>query len=105
MTPMTLLTLISVVGVAALFIALALLLFPIINELEAIGGEPRGYGARPSLLSKIRMGVRAIEVQTGGLVPQVTLLNEQLSAVRDGVKAIDNNLTGVIDAVSKQEAP
>lgn len=105
MTPMTWLTLISVAGVAALFLALAFFLFKIINELEAIGGEPRGYGARPSLLSKIRLGVRAIEVQTGGLVPQVTLLNERLSAVRDGVKAIDSNLAGAITAVSKQEAP
>lgn len=105
MTPMTWLTLLSVVGVAALFIALALLLFPIVNELEVIGGAPRGYGARASLLSKIRMGVRAIEVQTGALVPQVTQLNERLSAVRDGVKAIDANLAGVITAVSKQEAP
>lgn len=105
MTPMTWLTLISVAGVAALFVALALFLFQIINELEVIGGAPRGYGARASLLSKIRLGVRAIETQTGGLVPQVTLLNERLSAVRDGVKAIDTNLAGAITAVSKQEAP
>ncbi len=105
MTPMTWLTLISVVGAAALFIALAIFLMKIINELEAIGGAPRGYGAHASLLSKIRMGLRAIEVQTGALAPQVTLLNERLSSVRDGVKAIDGNLAGVISAVSKQEAP
>lgn len=105
MTTFTLLALISVGAVAALFIALAIYLFLIIRELEAIGGAPEGYGVRASLLSKIRMGLRAIEVETGGLAPQVTGLNEQLSAVRDGVKAIDGNLGGVIVAVTKQVAP
>ncbi len=105
MNTFTLLTLISVLGAAALFIALAIYLFLIVNELEAIGGAPSGYGAKASLLSKIRMGVRAIETETGGLAPQVTRLNEQLSAVRDGVKVIDNNLGGVIAAVTRQVAP
>ncbi len=105
MTTFTLLALISVGAVAALFIALAIYLFLIISELEAIGGASKGYGVRASLLSKIRMGLRAIEIETGGLAPQVTGLNEQLSAVRDGVKAIDGNLGGVIVAVTKQVAP
>ena len=105
MTTMIWFTLISVVGASALFIALAIYLVLIINELEAIGGAPVGYGAKASLLSKIRMGLRAIEVETGGLAPQVTRLNGQLSAIRDGVKAIDNNLGGVIAAVTKQVSP
>lgn len=105
MNTFTLLALISVIGAAALFIALAIYLFLIINELEAIGGAPKGYGARASVLSKIRMGVRAIEMETGGLAPQVTRLNQQLSAVRDGVKVIDHNLGGVIAAVTRQVAP
>ena len=105
MTTMTWLTLISVVGAAALFIALGIYLALIIRELEAIGGAPIGYGARASLLSKIRMGVRAIEVETGGLAPQVTQLNGALTAIRDGVIAIDNNLGGVIAAVTRQPAP
>ena len=103
MNTMVLLTLISVVGAAALFIALAQYLLLIITELEQIGGERKIYGAPASYLSKIRLGVRAIEVQTGGLPPQVTKLNGRLSAIRDGLKAIDVNLGGVIAAVSRQE--
>lgn len=105
MTSMTWLMLISVAGAAALFIALGIYLSLIIRELEAIGGAPIGYGARASLLSKIRMGVRAIEVETGGLAPQVTQLNGGLTAIRDGVIAIDQNLGGVIAAVTRQAAP
>lgn len=104
MHPMTLLMLLSVVGVAALFIALVFYLLRIISELEQIGGERKGYGSPASFLSRIRLGVRAIETQTAALAPQVTRLNGGLSAVRDGVRAIDANLAGVIAAVSRQEA-
>ncbi len=105
MSTMTLLALISLIGAAALFIALARFLFLIDRTLEDIGGaEIKTYGARASYLSKIRLGVRAIEVQTGGLAPQVTQLNGGLTAVRDGLKAIDSNLGGLISAVVAQEA-
>ena len=103
MNPFTLLMLLSVIAAAALFIALALFLFAITGTLEAIGGEARGYGAQASFLSKIRLGVRAIEVQTGAIAPQVTQLNATLTAVRDGLVAVDGNLAGVITAVSRQE--
>ena len=105
MSAFTLLALLSVVAVAALFVALALFLFPIIDQLEMIGGETQGYGAKASFLSKIRMGVRAIEVQTGFIAPQVTKLNGTLTSIRDGLTAIDDNLAGVITNVSRQEAP
>ncbi len=103
MNTFVLLALVSVIGAAALFIALAWYLIAIATELEAIGGDRGGYGMPASLLSKIRLGVRAIETQTGGLAPQVTRLNEGLTAVRDGLRAIDDNLGGVITAVSRQE--
>ncbi len=103
MNTMVLLTLISVVGASALFLALAWYLLHIIAELERIGGERKVYGLPASLLSKIRLGVRAIETQTGGLAPQVTKLNAGLAAILGGVKAIDRNLGGVISAVSRQE--
>lgn len=103
MNSMTLLMLLSVLGVAALFIALVIYLLKIITELEQIGGERKTYGAQSSYLSKIRLGVRAIETQTGALAPQVTTLNAGLTAVRDGVRAIDANLGGLIAAVSRQE--
>lgn len=103
MNPFTLLALLSVMAVVALFLALAYFLFAIIAQLEAIGGETNGYGANASFLSKIRMGVRAIEVQTGAIAPQVTMLNATLTSVRDGLSAIDTNLAGVITNVSRQE--
>ena len=103
MNTMTLLALTSLVGVAALFIALASFLVLIAQQLENIGGpEIKLYGTRASFLSKIRLGVRAIEVQTAALAPLVTKLNGGLSAIRDGLGAIDHNLGGVITAVSAQ---
>ena len=105
MNPFTLLMLLSVVGAAALFIALALFLNAITTQLEKIGGEEKGYGVRASYLSKIRMGVRAIESETGMIAPQVTRLNATLTQVRDGLVVVDDNLAGVIAAVSKQVAP
>ena len=103
MNTMTLLALITLSGVAALFIALAVFLVLIAQQLENIGGaEIKLYGTRASLLSKIRLGVRAIEVQTAALAPLVTRLNGGLSAIRDGLGAIDNNLGGVITAVTAQ---
>lgn len=96
MTTMALLTLISVLSAAALFVALAIYLVLIIRELEAIGGTSVSY------LAKIRLGVRAIEQHTGHLAPQVTRLNGGLSAIREGLGAIDRNLGGVIEAVSRQ---
>lgn len=101
---MTLLMLLSVVGAAALFIALAIFLVLICNELEAIGGPATRFRKPVNYLSKIRLGVRAIEVETGGLVPQVTKLNAGLGAVAQGLAAIDANLGGVIASVSGQKS-
>ena len=105
MNQFTLLTLLSVIGASALFIALALFLFAISMQLEKIGGEEKGYGVRASYLSKIRMGVRAIETETGMIAPQVTQLNDTLTHVRDGLIVVNGNLGGVIAAVSRQVAP
>lgn len=105
MNPFTLLTLLSVLAAAALFIALALFLFAITAELEAIGGESKSYGAKASFLTKIRLGVRAIETQTGMIPTQVTQLNATLTQVRDGLVVVNGNLGGVIAAVSKQVVP
>ena len=93
---------ISVVGVAALFVALALFLRAIDRGLEDIGGPASRFSAPVNYLSKIRMGVRAIERQTDALAPYVTKVNTGLAAIRDGLKAIDANLAGVIEAVSRQ---
>lgn len=103
MNVMVLLAAISVVGAAALFVALALFLRAIDGELEAIGGPATRFVAPTNYLSKIRLGVRAIERQTDALAPQVTRLNEQLTAIRDGLRAVDGNLARLIASVSRQE--
>ena len=104
MNTFTFLTLLSVIAASALFIALALFLIAITSTLEKIGGEELAYGTRSSFLSKIRFGVRAIEVETSVIAPQVTALNTTLTRVRDGLGAINDNLGGLIQAVAKQEA-
>lgn len=104
MSAMTWLALLSLIGAAALFVALFVLLFRIDKVLEDLGGtESKYYGTRASLLSKIRVGLRAIEVETGAIAPAVTQLNGGLASVRDGLGVIDGNLGGVIAAVSQQE--
>lgn len=96
------LALLSVVGVAALFVALALFLRAIDRVLEDIGGPSTRFVTPVDYLSKIRLGVRAIERQTQSLAPYVTTLNTGLGAIRDGVRAVDVSLGGLIEAVSRQ---
>jgi hypothetical protein len=99
---MTLLALLSAAGVAALFVALAVFLHLIVRELDTIGGPATRFRWPVNYLSKIRLGLRAIEVETGHIAPQVTRLNGGLGAIRDGLRAIDRNLAGLIDAVVGQ---
>ncbi|MEO5761909.1 MAG: hypothetical protein ABIR28_06315 [Vicinamibacteria bacterium] len=103
MHPLVLLTILSLLGVAALFIALAYYLHGIIRELEAIGGPITMFRRPANYLAKIRYGLRAIEVETGGIVPQVTRLNQGLSSILQGLRAIDSHLSETIVAVSGQK--
>src|SRR5262249_933429 len=96
------LALASVVGVAALFVALALFLRAIDGVLEDIGGPATRFSPSVNYLAKIRLGVRAIERQADALAPCATRLDHGLAAGRDGLKTIDGNLAGVIAAVSRQ---
>jgi hypothetical protein len=102
MHPLVWLAILSVVGVAALFVALALFLNAICRELETIGGPATRFFAPVNYLSKIRLGVRAIERQTDAIVPQVTRLNAGLTAIRDGLVVADGHLASTIAAVSRQ---
>jgi hypothetical protein len=102
MNPFVVLALLSVIGVAALFVALALFLRAIDRTLEDIGGPATRFVRPVNYLAKIRLGLRAIERQTDALAPSVTKLNGGLRAIRDGLRAIDTNLAGVIAAVSRQ---
>lgn len=103
MNAMVWLAVISVIGAAALFVALALFLRAIDGELETIGGPATRFVAPANYLAKIRLGVRAIERQTDALAPQVGRLNEGLTAIRDGLRAIDGNLARLIASVSRQD--
>ena len=105
MSAMVMLTVISVLGAVALFVALALFLRAIAMELEVIGGPATRFVNPVNFLSKIRCGVRAIARQTEALAPQVTRLNGRLGAVRDGLKATEDNLAAAIAALARQERP
>lgn len=104
MNLLVLLMWITVAGVAALFIALALYLRAIVRQLEEIGGPATRFYRPVNYLSKIRLGLRAIEVHTGHIAPQVTALNDTLAEIRDGLRVVDASLARVIGHVQRQEA-
>jgi type III secretory pathway component EscS len=91
-----LLTVLTALAVLALVAVLVGYLIRIIQALERIGGTPT------SLLAKIRLGVRAIEQQTAALGPEVARLNEGLTAIAGGLRAVDDNLAGTVASVAKQ---
>jgi hypothetical protein len=103
MSTFVLLMWLTLIGVAALFIALALYLRAIVRELEQIGGPATRFFRPVNYLSKIRMGLRAIEVHTGHITPQVTALNTTLTEIRDGLRVVDGSLGRVIGHVQRQE--
>lgn len=103
MNTFVLLMWITLIGVAALFIALALFLRAIVMQLENVGGPASRFVKPANYLAKIRLGVRAIEVETGHIAPQATELNQTLASIRDGLRAIDGGLAGVIANVQRQE--
>jgi len=91
------LTLASVVAASALFIALAVFLVLILRELDPTGGTGTSF------LAKIRLGLRAIEMETGNIPVEVTKLNAGLTAIRNGLGAVDDNLGRLGAAVQRQE--
>ena len=103
MNTFVILMIVTLVGVAALFIALALFVRAIVRELEGVGGPATRFVRPVNYLSKIRLGLRAIEVHTGYIAPQVTQLNQTLTSIRDGLRAVDSSLAGTIAHVQRQE--
>jgi hypothetical protein len=103
MNTFVLLMIVTLVGVAALFIALALFVRAIVRELEGVGGPATRFVRPVNYLSKIRLGLRAIEVHTEQIAPQVTQLNQTLTSIRDGLRAVDASLAGTIAHVQRQE--
>ena len=91
-----LLMVLSLLAVLALFIALIYFLVQIVTVLGRVGGRADSY------LAKLRMGLRAIEVETGHLPVQATHLNSSLGAISDGLQAIDLGLVGIATAAIQQ---
>lgn len=91
-----LLTLLTAALVIVFFLALAIGLIFISGMLRKIGGTPASY------LAKLRLGLRAIESETGHLTPQVVRANEGLTKVAGGLQAVDEHLVGTINAAVKQ---
>ena len=93
---MVLLTLLTAALVIIVFLVVAVALIKISGVLRAIGGTPT------SLLAKLRLGLRAIEQETGHLTPQAIRLNEGLSQIAGGLEAVDGHLAGTINAAVRQ---
>lgn len=87
----------SVAAVAALFVALAVFLILILRELDPTGGTSTSY------LAKIRLGVRAIEIETGHIPGEVPKLNAQLQQIAAGLGIVDRNLGQLGEALRRQE--
>lgn len=92
-----LLMILSALALLALFGALIYFLKKIIMVLDRIGGRPDSY------LAKLRLGLRAIEVETSHLPTQVTQLNTSLQAIAGGLDAVDQRLVGTATAAIQQE--
>lgn len=97
MTTIAWLTLASVLAAAALFIALAIFLHLILGQLEPAGGTPTSF------LAKIRLGLRAIESETGFIPREVPRLNEGLKQIAGGLGVVDGNLAQLAAALQRQE--
>ena len=92
-----LLMVLTILAVLLLVFVLVKYLRGIIRVLDSIGGNGKSY------LAKLRLGLRAIETETGHLPVQVTKLNGTLSSTAGGLKAVDGHLVGSIEAVLKQK--
>ncbi len=92
-----LLTLLSALVVLLFVGVLVFYLWRISTELQAIGGTPTSY------LAKLRLGLRAIETETGHLATQVTELNNHLKSLAALLQSVDDHLAATIEAVKQQE--
>ncbi len=87
----------SVLGASTLFLVVAIYVILILRELRATGGTPT------SLLAKIRLGRRAIEVHCRHIEPELTHLNRTLESVRDAFRAIEANCAGTPARIDRPE--
>lgn len=86
----------TILAVLLLVVVLVVFLSRIIKLLTSIGGDGKSY------LAKLRLGLRAIEKETSYLPVEATKLNHTLSKTAAGLKAVNEHLSGTIEAVVRQ---
>lgn len=94
---LVLLMTITIIAVVALVLTLVINLHRIHKTLMKIGGAGDSY------LAKLRLGLRAIESETGHLPTEVTKLNEGLTQTADGLKGVNDSLAQSINSALKQK--
>ena len=93
----TILMLFTIVLVLMLVFALIIIVTQIRKLLVSIGGDGSSF------LAKLRLGLRAIETETGHLPVQVIKLNETLSNTGAGLKVVNKHLEKTIGAALNQK--
>lgn len=88
----------TIIAVLLLVFVLVKYLRNIIGLLISIGGDGSSY------LAKLRLGLRAIETETGHLPVQVTQLNETLTNIAGGLTVVDDELNRSIQGALKQQS-
>lgn len=94
---LVLLMIITILAVLVLVYVLIKYLSGISEALRVIGGDGNSY------LAKLRLGLRAIETETGHLTPNVVRLNETLTSTAGGLKAVDDGLVAGIEKALAQK--
>lgn len=89
----------TILAVVLLVIVLISYLTGIVSLLNSIGGVGDSY------LAKLRLGLRAIETETGHLPTEVTKLNEALIKTALGLTVVNENLEGTIENALAQKNP
>ena len=80
----TILMLLTIILVLILVFALIIIVTQIRKLLVSIGGDGKSF------LAKLRLGLRAIETETGHLPTQVIKLNKALSDTGAGLKVVNS---------------
>ena len=91
-----LLTIVSAIVILIFFGVVLTYVYQIARVLENIGGKGDSY------LAKLRLGLRAIEGETGDIAPEVTKLNGTLTQIAGGLKLVDEHLVHTIQAAAEQ---
>lgn len=88
---------VTLLAALALLVVLAVFLNLINFKLASIGGTAYSF------LAKIRVGLRAINRETGFLEEKVTLLNKNLKETSDGLSSVEGNLKETHNHIVSQE--